>query len=154
MWATRLRGISVVSASAHLRTIHNQTRIAAFSVVEFQMRSCERITLSGWTLLRATAWRSLICVKTSAAHSLLATDIRRAWLVLRIIGCHLRWCPALTISAMACSMQVGQNGCMLTQTSLATIFELPATRARTFWVPRHSRPGTLDGIEFHSLRQA
>ena len=41
---------------------------------------------------------------------------------------------------------------MPAQTKIATILEFPTARSREPWVPRHARPGTVDDIEFYSLR--
>jgi hypothetical protein len=48
--------------------------------------------------------------------------------------------------------QVGHNGCMGTQTSIATILEFHGGRPREPWVPPHARPCTVDDVEFYSLR--
>ena len=49
-------------------------------------------------------------------------------------------------------IKVGHNGRMGTQTSIATILELPGPRVRDPWVPRHTRPCTVDDVEFYSLK--
>jgi hypothetical protein len=38
------------------------------------------------------------------------------------------------------------------QTSIATILEFPSARARAPWVPRHTRPCTVDDVEFYYLK--
>jgi hypothetical protein len=38
------------------------------------------------------------------------------------------------------------------QISIATILEFPDARSREPWVPRHTRPCTVDEVEFYSLK--